>query len=67
MQEQLSRAFAAAFGAKDQAQLQIAGLSLVYHLGQAVRRVGDKAVLISPATAAGRVPRLRRHGRRPLI
>ena len=34
LNEQLSRAFAAAFGAKDQAQLQIAGRTLVYHPGK---------------------------------
>jgi hypothetical protein len=52
MQEQLARAFAAAFGAKDQAQLQIGGRTLVYHPGR-LFWVGDKAVLISPASGAG--------------
>jgi hypothetical protein len=50
--EQLSRAFAAAFGAKDQAQLQIGGRTFVYHPGR-LFWIGDKAVLISPATGAG--------------
>jgi hypothetical protein len=50
--EQMSRAFAAAFGAKDQAQLQIAGRTLVYHPGRRFW-IGDKAVLISPATPSG--------------
>jgi hypothetical protein len=50
--EQMSRAFAAAFGAKDQAQLQIAGRTLVYHPGR-LFWIGDKAVLISPATPSG--------------
>ena len=52
LSEQLSRAFAAAFGAKDQAQLQIGGRTLVYHPGR-LFWVGDKAVLISPATPSG--------------
>jgi hypothetical protein len=52
LSEQLSRAFAAAFGAKDQAQLQIAGRTLVYHPGR-LFWIGDKAVLISPATPSG--------------
>ncbi|MDB5692020.1 MAG: hypothetical protein JWO81_1083 [Alphaproteobacteria bacterium] len=50
--EQLSRAFAAAFGATGTAQLQIAGRTLVYHPGR-LFWIGDKAVLISPATGAG--------------
>ena len=53
--EQMSRAFAAAFGAKDQAQLQIAGRTLVYHPGR-LFWIGDKAVLISPATPSGDCP-----------
>jgi hypothetical protein len=52
LNEQLSRAFAAAFGAKDQAQLQIAGRTLVFHPGR-LFWIGDKAVLISPATPSG--------------
>jgi hypothetical protein len=50
--EQRARAFAAAFGARDQAQLQIQGRTLVYHPGKLLW-VGDQAVLISPATASG--------------
>jgi hypothetical protein len=53
--EQLSRAFEAAFGAKDQAQLQIGGRTLVYHPGR-LFWVGDKAVLISPAGGSGDCP-----------
>ncbi|HEY1606129.1 MAG TPA: SHOCT domain-containing protein [Allosphingosinicella sp.] len=55
MQEQLARAFTAAFGAKDQAQLQIGGRTFVYHPGRLLW-VGDKAVLISPASGAGDCP-----------
>jgi hypothetical protein len=55
MQEQLARAFAAAFSAKDQAQVQIGGRSLVYHPGR-LFWLGDKAVLIAPASAAGDCP-----------
>jgi hypothetical protein len=50
--EQLSRAFSAAFGATGTAQLQIAGRTLVYHPGR-LFWIGDKAVLISPATGGG--------------
>jgi hypothetical protein len=50
--EQLARAFAAAFGATGQAQLQIAGRTFVYHPGR-LFWIGDKAVLISPATGGG--------------
>ena len=52
MQEQLSRAFFAAFNAKDQAQVQIGGRTFVYHPGR-LFWIGDKAVLISPASGAG--------------
>ncbi|HEX5182153.1 MAG TPA: SHOCT domain-containing protein [Allosphingosinicella sp.] len=55
MQEQLTRAFAAAFNAKDQAQVQIGGRTFVYHPGR-LFWVGDKAVLISPASGAGACP-----------
>lgn len=52
VQEQLSRAFQAAFNAKDQAQVQIGGRTFVYHPGKLFWD-GDRAVLISPATGAG--------------
>jgi len=49
MQEQLARAFQAAFNAKDQAQVQIGGRTLIYHPDRLFWN-GDKAVLISPAS-----------------
>ena len=52
MQEQLARAFTAAFNAKDQAQVQISGRTFVYHPGR-LYWDGDTAVLIAPATGAG--------------
>ncbi|HEX4736314.1 MAG TPA: SHOCT domain-containing protein [Allosphingosinicella sp.] len=52
MQEQLARAFQAAFNAKDQAQVQIGGRTLIYHPDRLFWN-GDKAVLISPASGAG--------------
>lgn len=52
VQEQLARAFTAAFSAKDQAQVQIGGRTLVYHPGRLFWN-GDKAVMIAPASGAG--------------
>jgi hypothetical protein len=52
MPEQLARAFQAAFNAKDQAQVQIGGRTLIYHPDR-LFWAGDKAVLISPASGAG--------------
>jgi hypothetical protein len=51
-QEQLIRAFFAAFNARDQAQVQVSGRTFVYHPGRLFWD-GDTAVLISPATGAG--------------
>ena len=47
-QEQLGRAFAAAFGNPAQAKAQVNGQTVVYRPGT-IRWIGDRAVLISPA------------------
>ena len=52
VQEQLARAFTAAFNAKDQTQVQIGGRTLIYHPGRLFWN-GDKAVMIAPASGAG--------------
>jgi hypothetical protein len=52
VQEQLARAFEAAFSAKDQALRQIGARTFVYHPAKLIWD-GDRAILISPATAGG--------------
>lgn len=54
-QDQLARAFEAAFKTKDEAQVQIGGRSLVYHPGRLIWD-GDHAILIAPVSGAGGCP-----------
>jgi hypothetical protein len=51
MPEQLSRAFAAAFGTADKATLQVGGRTITYKPGRLIW-LADRAVLISPGTAS---------------